>query len=87
MVDDEQDLVSTNEYILKLLGYKVITTSSSNEALEIFRKTPDIDLVITDQTMPGLTGLQLTKELLKIRADIPVILCTGFVKTQKILLS
>jgi PAS domain S-box-containing protein len=88
MVDDEQDLVSTNEYILKLLGYKVITTSSSIEALEIFREKPcNIDLVITDQTMPGMTGLQLTKEMLKIRSDMPVILCTGFVENIENIIS
>ncbi|MBF0477157.1 MAG: response regulator [Deltaproteobacteria bacterium] len=53
--------------------------TSSLEALELFRSEPGkFDLVITDQTMPQMTGLELAKELLKIRRDIPIILCTGF---------
>ena len=66
---------------LKRLGYTVTTRTSSIEALELFQSKPnDFDLVITDMTMPNLTGDKLAIELMKIRPDIPVILCTGYSK-------
>ena len=78
-VDDEPMLIDLGEQLLKSLGYEVTTRTSSTDALELFRKQPDqFDLVITDMTMPNMTGDILTRELLKIRPDIPVILCTGF---------
>jgi YesN/AraC family two-component response regulator len=62
-----------------MLGYTVTGKTSSLEALEAFYRQPDaFDLVITDQTMPHLTGTQLARELKDIRPDLPVILCTGF---------
>ncbi len=65
--------------MLTRLGYKVTAKTSSSEALELFRAHPqDYDLVITDMTMPGMTGDKLAKELLQIRPDIPIILSTGF---------
>jgi PAS domain S-box-containing protein len=79
LVDDEKSLVEMGKDLLERLGYKVTVRTSSIEALEAFRKTPDrYDLVITDQTMPNMTGIQLTRELMALRPDIPVILCTGF---------
>jgi PAS domain S-box-containing protein len=81
-VDDEKVLKDIGERILKSLGYKVVATTSSIEAIEIFRKEPDkFDMVVTDQTMPDMTGYDLAKELMGIRPDIPVILCTGFSET------
>jgi signal transduction histidine kinase/ActR/RegA family two-component response regulator len=81
-VDDEQVLVYMQQEVLERLGYDVVAVSNSSEALEIFNNDPEIfDLVITDQSMPGLTGIQLSTELLKIRPDIPIILCTGFSET------
>jgi len=78
-VDDEIMIVKTQQQSLKLLGYSVVATTSSIEALEIFKKTPDkFDLVITDMTMPHMTGDRLAEEIKKLRPDIPVILCTGF---------
>ncbi|HUT69519.1 MAG TPA: PAS domain S-box protein [Desulfatiglandales bacterium] len=78
-VDDEQDLVQIAAQMLSHLGYEVTTRMSSNEALELFRVNPErFDLVITDMTMPNMTGDTLSKELMKIRRDIPIILCTGF---------
>jgi PAS domain S-box-containing protein len=78
-VDDEKTLVDVGRQMLEHLGYQVTATVSSIEALEAFRTQPDhFDLVITDQTMPDLTGIELAKELTKIRPDIPIILCTGF---------
>ncbi len=77
-VDDEPALTRSSELLLDSLGYKVVTASGSIEAFEIFRSGPDnFDIVITDATMPGMPGIELSKELLKIRPDIPIIICTG----------
>jgi CheY-like chemotaxis protein len=79
LIDDEPALVNMGEQILTSLGYDVTTRTSSIEALELFKAKKDrFDLVITDMTMPKMTGEDLSKELMKIRPDIPVILCTGF---------
>ena len=65
--------------MLESLGYHVTSRTSSVEALEAFRSKPDaFDLVITDMTMPNMTGAELAPRLLKIRPNIPIILCTGF---------
>ncbi|MEN6615579.1 MAG: ATP-binding protein [Syntrophorhabdus sp.] len=78
IVDDEDMLVELNQQRLMKLGYDVVGTTSSTDALRIFRKdSAGFHLVITDQTMPNLTGIDLATELLKIRADVPIILCTG----------
>lgn len=78
-VDDEESLANLGKDILELLGYEAISTTSSVEALEVFRANPDrFDLVVTDQTMPNMTGMELAKKLLDIRQDIPLILCTGY---------
>ncbi|MFH0998822.1 MAG: ATP-binding protein [Pseudomonadota bacterium] len=78
-VDDEITLAELGREILESLGYKVDIQTSSLEALEAFRIQSDaFDLVITDMTMPGLTGKEFAKELLVLRPDIPIILCTGF---------
>jgi CheY-like chemotaxis protein len=78
-VDDEPALTLMGQKFLGKLGYQVQTTNSSVEALEIFRSKPkEFDLVITDLTMPELTGINLAKTLLEIRPDLPVVLCTGF---------
>jgi PAS domain S-box-containing protein len=79
LVDDETAILKMLGRLLSNLGYKVTTLSSSVMALKTFAAAPDdYDLVITDMTMPGVTGDQLALELKKIRASIPVILCTGF---------
>ena len=78
-VDDEIPLVDIGKQIIESLGYKVTTRTSSLEALELFRAKPDgFDLVITDMTMPNMTGDILAKEIIRIKPDIPVILCTGY---------
>lgn len=78
-VDDEKVLVDIVEKMLKKLGYKVKVRTSPYEALEAFRANPDkFDMVITDMAMPGMSGENLAKEILKIRPDMPVIICTGF---------
>ncbi len=78
-VDDEKAAVDVIQSMLEKLGYKVTARTSSIEALEAFRNNPQgFDLVITDMTMPNMTGKDLVKELMVIRPDIPIILCTGF---------
>lgn len=79
LIDDERALVELGQQMLSKLGYQVISRTSSLEALELFKKQPErFDLVITDMTMPQMTGDRLAKELMAIRRDIPIILCTGF---------
>lgn len=78
-VDDEPALADLAQQMLESLGYAVTTTTDSLQALELFRSGPHLfDLVITDMTMPKMTGEKLAQELFKIRNDIPVILCTGY---------
>ncbi len=79
LVDDEESLVEMGEQVLTELGYAVVCKTSSKEALALFKLDPSLlDLVITDQTMPDMTGLELAGELLAVRPDIPIILATGF---------
>ena len=78
-VDDEIPLADIGKQMIESLGYKVTTRTSSLEALELFRAKPDgFDLVITDMTMPNMTGDILAKEMIRIKPEIPVILCTGY---------
>lgn len=82
-VDDEPSLVHIGKQILERLGYEVVTRTSSLEALELFKiKSQKFDLVISDMTMPGMTGDQLAAEIIKIRPDMPIILCTGYSKNM-----
>ena len=78
-VDDEQPLVEIGKQMLERLGYDVAASTSSIEALELFKAQPNrFDLVITDIVMPNMTGEMLAEKLMDIRADIPVIFCTGY---------
>jgi CheY-like chemotaxis protein len=78
-IDDEESLVKMGRQRLEHLGYQVESATSPLEALELFRSNPhQFDLVVTDLTMPKMTGDRLLKEILAIRPEIPVILCTGF---------
>jgi len=77
-IDDEQVLADIGGQMLERLGYRVVTKTDSLEAIELFQREPDsFDLVITDMTMPHMTGDKLAQELIRIRSDIPIILCTG----------
>jgi nitrogen-specific signal transduction histidine kinase/CheY-like chemotaxis protein len=79
LIDDEKSLVDLGKLILERLGYNVTIRTSSLEALELFMEQPHkFDLVITDMTMPNMTGDELAVQLMNLRADIPVILCTGY---------
>jgi PAS domain S-box-containing protein len=78
-VDDEIMLVDIGQKMLERLGYHVVSRTSPIEALELFKiRSNDFDMVITDQTMPNMTGDALAQELMNIRPDIPVIICTGY---------
>jgi PAS domain S-box-containing protein len=79
LVDDEEIIVHSVQNLLQHLGYRVTALTDSEEALRLFSENPSqFDLVITDQTMPGMTGEDLGKQIMSIRPDIPVILCTGY---------
>lgn len=79
LVDDEKILVEMSSSMLQRMGYTVTARTSSIEALSTFTNQPDAyDLVITDQTMPGMTGVDLARRMLQIRPKLPIILCTGY---------
>ncbi len=78
-IDDEKLLAEMGKDMLERLGYHVTVRRNSIEALTTFQNTPDeFDVVITDQTMPNLTGSDLARRMMQIRPDIPIILCTGY---------
>ncbi len=79
LVDDEEPIAKLEKQMLERLGYRVTPRISSVEALNAFRANPNTyDLVVTDMTMPNMTGVMLTKKLISINPEIPVIICTGF---------
>ncbi len=80
-IDDEPMLADMGKQLLERLGYDVVSKTESIDALALFRSQPDnFDIVITDMTMPKMTGEQLAKEIMQIRSDMPIIICTGFNK-------
>ncbi len=82
VIDDEKPLVKLEKQILERCGYRVAAANDGFEALDLFQERPDyFDLVITDQTMPRMTGTQLAEKLISIRPDLKIILVTGFNKT------
>ena len=82
-VDDEEPIARLGCMMLERLGYKAVVTTSGDEALALFRTTPErFDLVITDHTMPVMTGAALAQELRRLRPELPVILCSGFSHTM-----
>jgi CheY-like chemotaxis protein len=79
LVDDEDALTEMGQSMLRRLGYQVDVVSDGLQALQLFRREPTVfDLVITDHTMPHMTGTELAQELMGVRPDIPIILCTGY---------
>ncbi len=79
VVDDEEAVVKMEQQMLESLGYQVTAMTDSLEAIKLFEKNPEnFDLVLTDHTMPVISGSTLMRELLKIQPDIPIILCTGY---------
>ena len=82
VVDDEPDLVAVVSMMIEGLGYTVETAGNGQEALELVKRDPmHFDAILTDQTMPKLTGGELAKEVLRLRPELPVLLCTGFSMT------
>jgi PAS domain S-box-containing protein len=78
-IDDEAELAKMGRMMLESLGYSVVSCADSTEAVEEFLENPgQYDLVITDMTMPGMTGLDVTHAVLRVNPKIPVILCTGY---------
>lgn len=83
LVDDEERIIALEKKVLERLGYQVTSHISSIEALKAFRAGSDkFDLVVTDMAMPDMPGDKLITELIKIRPDIPILLCTGFSETM-----
>jgi PAS domain S-box-containing protein len=79
LVDDDANVLEIMGEMISLLGYRVTPTTSVHDALEVFRSAPSsFNLVITDKTMPHMTGYEFTRKLLDIRPDIPIVMCTGF---------
>ncbi|RJP74689.1 MAG: response regulator [Desulfobacteraceae bacterium] len=79
LVDDEAPILKMVKQMLERLGYRITTSTNSMEALAAFRLSPDqFDLMVTDMTMPHMTGEKLAMEIKNIRKEIPVIVCTGF---------
>jgi PAS domain S-box-containing protein len=79
IVDDEEMVLNVEQELLTSVGYQVTVATTPGEALTRFREQPDaFDLVVTDMTMPGMTGMELARKIMAIRPEIPVILCTGF---------
>ncbi len=82
LVDDEQEILALETQMLEPLGYQVYPVQSSLEALAVFRSDPArFDLVITDMAMPQMAGDKLAGQLLSLRPDIPILICTGFSRT------
>lgn len=78
-VDDENAILNMSRMLLGRLGYRVSTRTCGLEALELFRQNPEkFDLIITDLTMPNMTGIKLAEKILDIRPDMPIVLCTGY---------
>ena len=79
LIDDEPDFLEMAQDMMKTLGYEVIVIQNSFDALKLFQKNPEqFDLAVTDQIMPGMTGMDLALKMLEIRPGFPIILCTGY---------
>jgi len=79
LVDDERSVAETTDDMLQMLGYDVVVATSGREALRLFRSGPTVfDLIVTDHTMPALSGIELAREILSIRPEMPILLSTGF---------
>jgi DNA-binding response OmpR family regulator len=85
LVDDEPQLCKLEEKLFRRLGYRVTAFTDSSSALEAFRRNPqEFDLVIADYSLPLISGLELARELQRLRPDLPIILATSFGESEKI---
>ena len=83
LVDDETPVLTLQQRMLERMGYQVTARTGSLEALALFTAQPEIfNLVLTDMTMPDMTGEQLAREILRLRPDTPVVLFTGYSKAM-----
>jgi CheY-like chemotaxis protein len=81
-VDDEVEIIQMASHMLSTLGYQPVVVPSGTEALRLFRENPSrFDVALIDQTMPGMIGTELARELLAVRPDLPIILVSGFSET------
>ena len=79
VVDDEPLILEITQAMLEQLGYKVRSFEGAGEAVSAFSENPrSVDLIITDLSMPNMTGIEMARQLIEIRPDIPIIVCTGF---------
>lgn len=79
VVDDEEKIANLEQEVLGTLGYQVTATTSSIEAWQIFKENPEnFDLIITDMSMPHMSGIELATKIIELRKDMPIILCTGY---------
>ena len=79
LIDDEEYLVKLWKRVIENKGFRVTSYTSGRQALEAFRDTPDsFDIVITDQSMPEITGFELVEEILKVRSNMKFIICSGY---------
>ena len=84
MVDDEEAIVSSIQALLETLGYQVRTFTRSDAAWEAFVRNPDdVDAVVTDYTMPHMTGIELTRKIRGFRPDIPIVICSGYLSFRE----
>jgi len=82
-VDDEESLALLGEELLGDLGYQVSSVLSGTQALELFQQNPQaFDLLITDESMPGITGIELAQKVHKLNPQLPVVLCSGHLLTM-----
>ena len=79
LIDDDIQLTQMMSEFFSLSGFSIDTETNSRKALQRFNDSPDeFDLIITDQTMPGISGFELAKQMLDQRPDLPIIICTGY---------
>jgi CheY-like chemotaxis protein len=84
-LDDEESLVILAKRMLERMGYHVTGFNDPNKALAAFAVAPqDFDLVLTDLSMPGMSGMEVSRQMLRIRPNIPVLLATGYVRTEDV---
>ncbi len=82
LVDDEETIVKVGQRMLEDLGYQVTVAASGEEGLAKFKASPDgFQVVVSDQTMPGMSGAEMAVEILKLKPELPIILCTGYSST------
>jgi len=85
LIDDDDAILKSGREIMESFGYTVLTQNDSETALEIFRLNPDsFDAIVTDQSMPKMTGTELARTCLKIRPNIPIIICSGYIIDHRI---